>query len=72
MLVRNSDGEIIIILRKDYASEKTYNKKIYNIMSTFVNNKSSIIIPPIKNEATNNNNNNNNNNKIHSNNFDDE
>jgi hypothetical protein len=53
MLVRTSEGEIIIILRKNFDSEKTYNKKIYKIMSKYIDNKNSIIIPPIEIQSTN-------------------
>ena len=31
MIVRDADGKIIIISRKDCRNEKVYNEKLYNI-----------------------------------------
>ena len=47
MLLRDATGKIIIIYRKDCKDEKSYNQKIYNIMSKYpIKYNNSIIIPP--------------------------
>jgi len=35
MLIRNSDGKIIIIFRKDCKNERVYNQKIYDIIQHY-------------------------------------
>ena len=44
MLVRDIGGNIQIIARKDYASEKTYNRKIYTIMLNYTKYKNSCFV----------------------------
>ena len=44
MLVRDNDGRIHIINRKDYKNELEYNKKIYNIRLAYILKYKSIII----------------------------
>lgn len=35
MIIRTIDGDIIIIKRSDFASDVSYNKKIYSYISPF-------------------------------------
>jgi len=35
MIIRNTDGHILIINRKDFSCDRMYNEYIYNIMLPF-------------------------------------
>ena len=48
MLVRDSEGKLIIISRKDCKNESVYNEKIYNIRLNFTKKYKSFIINPPK------------------------
>jgi len=60
MLVRDSNGTIIIISRKDCKNESVYNEKIYNIRlnytkkykSVFINQKTQMLNKEIQNLFT--------------------
>lgn len=44
MLVRDSEGKIIIISRKDCKNESVYNQKIYNIRLNYTKKYKSVFI----------------------------
>ncbi len=47
MIIRDINGKINIIIRKDCKNEKVYNQKIYNIMQNYCNKyTNSFLIPP--------------------------
>ena len=46
MLVRDSEGKIIIISRKDCKNETVYNEKIYNIRLSYTKKYKSVFINP--------------------------
>lgn len=46
MLVRDSEGRIIIISRKDCKNESVYNEKIYNIRLNYTKKYKSVLINP--------------------------
>lgn len=46
MLVRDAEGRIIIISRKDFLSEKAYFQRLYEIKLTHINNSKSIMSFP--------------------------
>ena len=48
MLVRDSDGRLIIISRKDCKNESVYNEKIYNVRLNYTKKYKSVIINPPK------------------------
>lgn len=48
MLVRDSEGRLIIISRKDCKNEIIYNQKIYNIRLNFTKKYKSVFINPPK------------------------
>ena len=46
MLVRDSDGRLVIISRKDCKNESVYNEKLYNIRLNYTKKYKSVIINP--------------------------
>jgi len=46
MLVRDSEGKIILICRKDCKNESVYNEKIYNIHLSYTKKYKSVLINP--------------------------
>jgi hypothetical protein len=48
MLVRDADGKIIIVSRKQCKNELIYNEKIYSIRSTYLPKYKSIFLNPPK------------------------
>ena len=46
MLVRDSEGRIIIVSRKDSKNESVYNEKIYNIRLNYTKKYKSVFINP--------------------------
>jgi hypothetical protein len=46
MLVRDSDGRLIIISRKDCKNETVYNEKLYNIRLNYTRKFKSVYIYP--------------------------
>jgi|688.fasta_scaffold2435195_2 hypothetical protein len=48
MLVRDSEGRLIIISRKDCKNENVYNEKIYNIRLNYTKKYKSVLINPPK------------------------
>lgn len=56
MLVRDSEGRLVIISRKDCKNESVYNEKLYNIRLNYTKKYKSVIInpkSPIKNILNN-------------------
>ena len=48
MLVRDSEGRLIIISRKDCKNESVYNEKIYNVRLNYTKKYKSVVINPPK------------------------
>ena len=46
MLVRDSEGRLIIISRKDCKTEKVYNEKLYKIRLNYTNKFKSVYVNP--------------------------
>lgn len=46
MLVRDSEGRLIIISRRDCKNESVYNEKIYNIRLNYTKKYKSVFINP--------------------------
>jgi len=46
MLVRDSEGRLIIISRRDCKNESVYNEKIYNIRLNYTKKYKSVLINP--------------------------
>lgn len=46
MLVRDSEGRLVIISRKDCKNESVYNEKLYNIRLNYTKKYKSVIINP--------------------------
>ena len=46
MLVRDAEGRIIIVSRKDSKNENVYNEKIYNIRLNYTKKYKSVLINP--------------------------
>ena len=57
MILRNSEGIIKIISRKDCKNENVYNKKIVEIMNEYTKRYKSVITPTEKKNETKTNNN---------------
>ena len=56
MLIRDSEGRLIIISRKDCKNEKVYNEKLYNIRLNYTNKFKSVYVNPKPSTNTLNNN----------------
>lgn len=46
MLVRDSEGRLVIVSRKDCKNESVYNEKLYNIRLNYTKKYKSVIINP--------------------------
>lgn len=46
MLVRDSEGRLVIVSRKDCKNERVYNEKLYNIRLNYTKKYKSVIINP--------------------------
>jgi len=46
MLVRDSEGRLVIVSRKDCKNESVYNEKLYNIRLNYKKKYKSVIINP--------------------------
>lgn len=46
MLVRDSEGSLVIVSRKDCKNESIYNEKLYNIRLNYTKKYKSVIINP--------------------------
>lgn len=57
MLIRMSDGRIIIVNRSECKNEQVYNEKIYKIMYEYTNKYKNVSIYPPKLTSTSNNDN---------------
>jgi len=53
MIVRDIDGNIVIVCRSKCKNESVYNEKIYNIRLNYINKYNSVVLNPPKDNIKN-------------------